>query len=237
MRKLLIIKTGDTFPSISAIQGDFERWIISGINTSQSNCTVIDPRKDTNLPALNEFGAVIVSGSHFMVTDQDAWIKTASEWISRILDKQVPLLGICFGHQLLAYVAGGRVCDNPKGKEFGTVNIYGTAEAKRDRLFQFVKFPFKAHVCHSQTVLEMPKSSLRLAFSALDNLQAFSLGSNAWGVQFHPEFNCFAAQAYIKECREGLSGEGLDPDKLEESCTETPVSQQILQRFGEMFLM
>ena len=67
--------------------------------------------------------AVVVTGAHDMVPEHALWSETASAWLRELVGRQVPTLGICYGHQLLAHALGGEVGYHPRGSEVGTVSV------------------------------------------------------------------------------------------------------------------
>jgi GMP synthase (glutamine-hydrolysing) len=231
---VLIIKTGSTYAELAAQRGDFEDWIISGMGIDRNDILIVDVSQNKTLPSYRKLSGIVVTGSHAMVAEHHAWSEYANQWMSGAIERQIPLLGICYGHQLLAYALGGMVGDNPEGLEFGTVNISLTAEAGKDLLFSKVPHDFPAHVCHKQSVLLLPPGAQVLASSDLDEHQAFVFGTYTWGVQFHPEFDTNAMKKYITTYTQELSEQGTNPKLLLEGCRETPESSSLLQRFYEI---
>ena len=193
---------------------------------------VADVSEGESLPNPEETAGVVITGSHAMVTDHHEWSENTAAWLQDAFAVHVPILGICYGHQLLAYALGGRVGDNPKGREVGTVEVYRTEEAAGDRLLREPETALKAQVSHSQTVLSLPPEATRLAYSDLDANQAFVFGERVWGLQFHPEFDADIMRAYIQYNRDKLVREKRDPDTILMNCRETPESSSILRRFA-----
>jgi GMP synthase (glutamine-hydrolysing) len=232
MKKILVIKTGSTFSSLRARRGDFEQWIISGMHVTQYAAVVVDVSEGESLPNSEETAGVVITGSHAMVTDHHEWSENTAAWLQNAFAAHLPILGICYGHQLLAYALGGKVGDNPKGREVGTVDVYRTGESAGDKLLGEPEASLKAQVSHSQTVLTLPPEATRLAYSDLDPNQAFIFGDRVWGLQFHPEFDADIIRAYVQYSRDKLVRENRDPDTIMMNCKETPESSSILRRFA-----
>jgi GMP synthase (glutamine-hydrolysing) len=169
-----------------------------------------------------------------MVTDNLPWSIRVEKWIQCLLISQIPLLGICYGHQLLARTAGGQVGFHPIGEEIGTVSIHLLPECADDLLFCDLPRSFWAHVAHSQTVLSLPPDALCLASSNHDPNQAFRLGCCAWGVQFHPEYTTKIMRSYIEEQADELCLAGLNVTELYDTVTETPFASQTLRNFAQI---
>jgi GMP synthase (glutamine-hydrolysing) len=232
--RVLIVKAGSTFPELAAALGDFEDWAAAGLGVPRGRVMVRRPPLGETLPDPTGIAAAVVTGSHAMVTDREGWSERAAGWIRDVLAADVPLLAICYGHQLLALAAGGRVADNPLGREFGTAEIRLRREAESDPLFRGLPPVVKAHVCHAQSVTALPPGALLLGSSARDPHQAFRLGRRAWGVQFHPEFPADAARFYVRACAGALRAEGQDPEALESAVCDAPDAAALLRRFGEL---
>ena len=234
MTALLLLKTGSTFPELAAQKGDFEDWILQGMGLDRPDAAIIDVTQQEALPAYAAISGIVITGSHDMVTDGHAWNERTARWLRGAIEGRIPILGICYGHQLLAYACGGGVADNPQGREFGTVDIQLHSEAKDDLLFGHLPNPFPAHVCHTQSVLRLPPDARLLASSAMDAHQAFVIGECAWGVQFHPEFDVEATQAYIRTYTQVLRAQGAEPEQLLQQCRATPQSSGLLKRFYDI---
>ncbi len=236
MQRILVIKTGSTLPSLRATQGDFEDWVISGLAVQSDRVMVADVPANTSLPAPRTVAGVVITGSHTMVTDHEPWSERTAEWLRAAVEQHTPVLGICYGHQLLAYALGGEVGNNPRGLETGTVAVYLNEAGTADRLLGGLANPLRVHVSHQQTVLKLPIDARPLAWSERDEHQAFSMGDHVWGVQFHPEFNAAAVRAYTEDDRELLRAEGQDPDQISAQIEETSYGTEILRRFAQLAL-
>ncbi|MEI6756474.1 MAG: glutamine amidotransferase [Chlorobium sp.] len=234
MKKLYIIKAGSTFSSTLEALGDFDDWIKTALGTPKVPVEVVDIVQGSALPSSEECGGVIVTGSHAMVTDNLAWSLSIESWIPSLVGSGVPLLGICYGHQLLGRAMGGEVGYNPLGKEIGTVGISLTHEAEGDLLFRGIPSLFAAHTTHAQSVLCLPPDAVVLARNSHDQHHAFRIGDCAWGVQFHPEYTAAVMQAYISAQSKTLLRNGQNVERLLQEVTETPFARKVLSNFAEL---
>lgn len=207
MKPILIIKAGTTLPELKNTNGDFENWIISKSSKPRNAFIVTSVFENIPLPQPDHISAVIISGSHANVTENLPWMEKTSQWLHKAGAAKIPILGICFGHQIIAHSFGGKVGFNPAGLELGLTLLKSTPAAKTDVLFAVLPDQFRAFVSHQQSVLVLPSGATKLAFSDEDPNQAFRIDSNIWGVQFHPEFNCDITQAYIDFHREELNSQ------------------------------
>jgi len=231
MKSFIIIKTGSTLPTLRQRLGDFEDWIIRALGSSNAVITVVNIMAGEALPSVDTISGVIITGSPAMVTDKAAWMQRLVIWIPQVLERSIPLLGICFGHQLLAEAMGGHADYHPKGREIGTVSIQLTPEGKQDRLLGALPDNFLAHTTHAQTVIKLPPNALRLAENSFEIHHAFRLGDSAWGMQFHPEFSADIMRAYVNEQSASLLKEGHNVDELKAAICNTNAANSLLKRF------
>ena len=230
MDPVLIVKTGTTFAGIRKTFGDFEDWILRGMGCSGLNARVVNVCLGEAVPE-GKFSGVAIAGSHAMVTDREPWSERLVPWICRWIDKRIPLLGICYGHQLLAHAMGGRVGEHTGGPEIGTVRISIRPEAAFDFLLDGLPSDFVAHVTHWQTVLRLPAGAVCLAQSDIEPHHMFRIGPCAWGVQFHPEFCENIMRAYVDAQAVAMAARGLDAEAVRAGVRPTPDSARLLSLF------
>ena len=232
MKKILIIKAGSTIPSIVPRRGDFEDWIMTAMGLPLDRFSVVSVYQGQVLPSFSEVGAIIVTGSPAMVTDREVWSEYSARYLTDAVQQQIPVLGICYGHQLLAHALGGRVDFHPRGREIGTYDISLSEEGRQDLLFSTLGQSFPVHTTHSQTVTELPPGSLILAGNDFDPHHAVRFSKLAWGMQFHPEFDADIMRMYISERRQVLAEEGLDVDGLLAGIKESREGASLLKGFA-----
>lgn len=234
MKKLLVIKAGTTLFHLQKKFGDFEKWILNPMKIDVKRVLTRSVYRGEPLLKYDEVAGVVISGSHDMLTDHLPWMEETAQWLNGAVKKQVPILGICFGHQMLAYALGGLVEYNPRGAEYGTVHIRFSLVRTHDALFHSLPTQIDVQVSHQQSVMELPDGAVWLAGSDGDPHQAFRFGPNAWGVQFHPEFNLEIMRAYITENAALLKRQGKDALQIHADCRETPYGAEILNRFARI---
>jgi GMP synthase (glutamine-hydrolysing) len=234
MDPLLIIKTGTTLASLAGERGDFEDWISAGMGLDRNRVTVIAVYEGEELPDPKRFAGVVVTGSSAMVSDRETWSESTAEWLRDAVRCTTPVLGICYGHQLLAHALGGRVGPNPRGRQIGTVRVQLAENAGEDPLLAEFGDSLRAHTTHAEAVLELPDAATRLGSSRGDPNTAFSFGTTAWGVQFHPEFDAYVMKRYIEERRGLLIAENIDADVQLGAVEECPDGETLLRRFAKL---
>ena len=226
----LILQTGR--PTLSLRRhGGFDPWIRVGAGLGRSEIAVVDVEAGAALPSRSDYAGVFVTGSPAMVTEHRDWSERSADWLREAAHAGLPILGICYGHQLLAYALGGTVANNPHGRELGTVRIELAADAATDPLLQGVDGSMSAQVSHMQSVLQPPAEARVLAFNDHDACQAFRWGRSAWGVQFHPEFSTQYMRGYILARRTALAEEGRDMRDMLAHVRAAPHARRVLRRF------
>lgn len=234
MKPLLILKTGTTLPEISETRGDFEDWISRGVQFDEGEVEVAKVYEGEALPDPAEISGVVITGSSALVTEKEDWSEQSAAWLPAVIEREIPVLGICYGHQLLAHALGGRVERNPRGREIGTVEVRLGADAHADDLLGSLPQTISVQVSHVESVVKLPAAAKHHGVSSRDLNQAFAFGSSAWGVQFHPEFDADIVRGYIQGRRGLLLAEGLDPDALLDAANDTSHGSDLLQRFGQL---
>lgn len=232
MKPVLIIRTGRAPDPIRARHGDFPHWFRLGAQLSVARLKVIDVAAGEALPAPEEVAGALITGSAAMVTERAPWSERTAGWIRDAMDVELPLFGVCYGHQLMAHALGGRVDYLPGGREIGTLPIQVSQDARHDPVASALPSSFRAHTTHEQSVLEVPRGVAVLASSARDPHHLLRYGRNAMSVQFHPEFNADVMRAYIHRKRMDMHREGFDPHHTFRQVAPTPIARRLLRHFA-----
>lgn len=232
--QLLFLQVGHTFEEIARDRGDYDVWFRRALGQTQASFRVCKVADGEPLPQHYGFRGVVVSGSWAMVTDREPWSEASAAYLREAHERGVPVLGVCYGHQLLAHAFGGEVGYNPDGRHAGTASIELSEAGQKDALLSGLPSPLLAQVSHSQRVLSLPEGATLLAHTGLDPYHAFRLGETSWGVQFHPEFDASVSRRYIELRREKIHAEGLDPEALLATVRESDVGARLLARFAQL---
>lgn len=234
MKSLLILKVGDAFPEVVRDHGDFETLFQKALVEKSFTASVFDPRTGDALPDPGTIGGLFITGSHSMVSEREPWSEALKPWLRKARDADVAMLGVCYGHQLMAAAFGGHSDFHPAGRESGTHEVCLTKLGRRDPLLGTLPERFSAHLTHAQSVLEPPAGTAILASNAHDPHQALRYGRRQWSVQFHPEFTPPVMRAYLERQRAPLRDLGRNPQELIDRVTATPEAGQLLTRFAQL---
>jgi GMP synthase (glutamine-hydrolysing) len=133
-------------------------------------------------------GVVVLGGSMGALDDHIApYLPAVRALLRAAVAEEVPTLGICLGHQLLAAANGGTIARNPLGPEIGAQLVAKRSAAAADPLFAPLPITPDVIQWHYDEVTTLPPGAIQLASSPGCEQQAFRLGRLAWGVQFHIE--------------------------------------------------
>ena len=161
------------------------------------------PQQQHAQPPLAEFSGVLITGSPATLTRPEPWMEVAVETIREAAEMQVPLLGVCFGHQLVGCAFGAPTTRAPENGELGSLALTLSDAGKSDPLFRDCPDSFKAHFSHQDQVdpVSVTCSNGLRVLASTDNtqVQALAGGDFIRSVQFHPEFDAALMSSYIKE--------------------------------------
>ena len=143
------------------------------------------------LNSLSDYTHVILSGSEASPMEDYGWETPMADVLTHCQEQRKPVLGICYGHQLLVRLLAGkeylRVAPKP---EFGWANV----QLKANPLFEGLKDPVFV-LSHYDEALALPSDFTLLAESERCPVHAFQYGQlPIWGVQFHPEYDLASSQ-------------------------------------------
>ena len=227
---LLLVQMGHPPTDIRTAVGEQPDWFKTALG-DVGPIKVVCPFEGERLPAAGTFSGAVISGSWAMVTDHEEWSERTANWLREIIGAGVPVLGVCYGHQLMAYALGGAVDYHPQGSEVGQIAVSLNDAARHDPLLEGLPNSFDTFLSHEQSVLTLPSCAVVLAASSHDPHQIIRYSSTALSVQFHPEFSAPVMNKIITSRSERVAMKGKDRDALLAAVSDTPFSRAILQRF------
>jgi GMP synthase-like glutamine amidotransferase len=173
------------------------------------------PEADSAPAETSGYDAVFVFGGAMHVDHEDRhpWLRDEKTLLDDLLERDVPMLGVCLGAQLIAEAAGA-VVGRASRPEIGWHEVEVVAEGRSDPLLGPLAPRFEAFQWHSYE-FPLPPGATPLARSATC-LQAYRVGDSTWGIQFHAEVSGADAEAWIDDYRsdEDAVRIGLDVDGL-----------------------
>lgn len=154
-------------------------------------------RNPDESPEIGKYHGLIILGGHMGVYEGEKYthIKTECRLIEEALKKDIPVLGICLGSQLLAHVLGAEVRKHTV-REVGWCDVHFLDNAKDDPLLQHFNPSEKLFQLHGDT-FDLPKSAVHLAYSNECPSQAFRYGDKAYGFQFHLEVDTHMIERWL----------------------------------------
>lgn len=177
--------------------GSMKDWL----DAKNADVTYTRFYESAELPLLDNLDLIIAMGGPMSVNDEEElpWLVAEKQFVREAIERGIPTIGICLGAQLMASAMGARVYPGKK-KEIGWFPI--TAVANTSDAFRFPQETTVFH-WHGET-FDLPAGAVHLARSKGCEHQAFQLGRNAFGLQFHLETTPQSLDAIMTNCRNEL---------------------------------
>lgn len=179
------------------------------------------------------FDRVILSGSKTSALDDAPWISELHRFVQSALNEGIPYLGVCYGHQTLARVLGGKdTCRRGETPEFGWTKIERTGESV---LLDGLPKAFYSFSAHFEEVGTPPPGLNVLARSEGCAVQAFQLEDKpVFGIQFHPERNAIEAERTFEQRRKEKTPEHLLHPSRSKELYDPKIGERIFKNFLEL---
>lgn len=244
--KLGILQTGEVRDNLQAEHGHYPemfKWLLADYNFDYA---VYDVRTPTYPARFDECDGYIITGSRHSTYEAGLdWIAPLKKYIADIHEQtDIPLLGICFGHQIVADALGGRSSKSPNGWGLGLHRwqvtnrpawMDGDASSNGDASTDSNNTApdhLSLYVSHQDQVEQLPPAACRVLVSDFCRNAGFAIANRVFCLQGHPEFTSEFTRALI-----GLRVDDISPQAYEErmhSC-RTPADTALCARWIAQF--
>ena len=159
-----------------------------------------------------DYSAIIILGAPESANDDLAYLKDEMTLIQNSVEREIPVLGICLGSQLIAKAFGAKIYQGRK-KEIGIYHDIEFDNQSKSSIFSGINSPATVFHWHGDT-FDLPQKALRLAHSKNYQNQALQIGS-AVGVQFHLEATEETIRLWLEKSKDELRKVSyIDPDEI-----------------------
>ncbi len=187
--KIGVLQTGTVAPELIGQHGPyvtmFERMLKAA--DPAFSVSLWDVNEKHEIPASpHEAEGWIVTGSRHGVYEDHAWIEPLKSFLRAVHADGTPMVGVCFGHQIMAEALGGKVEKSERGWGCG---IHEYTLSERPEWMDEPKETIAIHAMHQDQVVAVPPGARVLAGSDFCPYAALAYGETAMSVQPHPEFD------------------------------------------------
>ncbi|MBT3428511.1 MAG: GMP synthase [Gammaproteobacteria bacterium] len=201
-----LLQTDSVLPHLQVVHGDYPamfRQVLEQTGLS-FEMSVFDVEHGCYPADLDECDGYVITGSRMSVYDDEPWIKELGSFVQELDKQQKKLVGICFGHQLVAHVLGGKTQASNKGWGVGCHNsrLLTTVAKNLPGVDEFSLLS-----SHKDQVSELPPNADLIASNAFCEIAAMRIEDHILTFQGHPEFTPAYSKALLDMRRELLGEE------------------------------
>jgi len=186
------------------------------------NTEIINICHGEKIDNIHHYDGYIISGSRSCHKDKSGWINYLKDLVDEIHINNIPCLAVCFGHQIVADMFGGKTTVKSNGEE-GFQEVPTSSNGEAIKLFSNLPNPLKIYQSHNDAVSEAPPKSTNV-ISNEKCIQYYEIGS-IYSIQSHPEISVINAVSIAKR-----DGQNID-EILNGVTEETSSSHLILHNF------
>lgn len=195
--------------------------------------SAIDLQFPETLVGIN--GVILAGSGEFMLSREDGkgvWLEPTFDFIQKVLDANIPFLGVCFGYQLLCLQQGGDIIRDEQMRETGTYNVHRLESGEGDHLFKGIPNTFGAQFGHQDTAVNHPEHLIPLSRTNRVEVNAVKVtGKQAWGVLFHPELSRERMRSRLRMSSPNYLEGGKTVEDVLSQFEDVPESTKTLHNF------
>ncbi len=195
--KIGILMTGHALPELAQRRGDYDALFAELLGGRGFDFESHDVEAGKLPRRPDEADGWLITGSKHGVYEDHPWIPPLEEFIRAVHAEGRPLVGVCFGHQIVAQALGGKVVKHPGGWSVGPTEYVIEGE------------PMVLNAWHQDQVVERPEGARLIGSSDFCENAALVYGDNILTIQPHPEFDADVIATLIDR-----RGQGIVPPPL-----------------------
>lgn len=218
-----LLQLGYIHPDVAATEGDYPEAFAALLAGHDIELTTYDVPAGQRPKSPRDHDGWLASGSANSAYEPLAWIGDTGRFLLEVVDADVPLVAICFGHQLLAQAMGGTVARADVGWGVG-VHHYDVVGPARPWMAGPVS-ELRVIASHQDQVVEAPDGIELLATSTHCRVAGYTVGSRALALQAHPEFTPAVSRGLL-DLRRGAIGEARTDAAL--ATLDEPIDQDLI---------
>ena len=226
-----ILQTDSVLPQFQAEHGNYPSMfeaLFKGVNATLE-FTTYDVQKA--VPTVVDCDAYLITGSRHSVYEELAWIGQLAAFVERTLAADRKIMGICFGHQLMAHFFGGHVAAHDEG---WAVGVHHSQVVAQQPWMPDTQDSFALLSSHQDQVQALPAGGEVYLSNDFCRIAGYTVGDQVITVQSHPEFSANYARTLLDHRRE-LYGEALygrSIASLDEPTSEREIARWLLAFAG-----
>lgn len=202
--KFSVLKAGRSTRAARERIGDMDRMFIDLLSQPGDQWESHDVEHDVFPGQIGDYDGFVITGGRASAYDTDGWVLRLVETVREAYARNIPILGVCLGHQVVAKALGGEVGVNSRGWDIGLSTVTLTPEGERLAGLGQAPQPLRVLETHQDIVTTLPPGAVHLAFSAKTLYEMYHVGSAVFCMQGHPEMDNEEVREIISIRREDL---------------------------------
>ena len=194
MTRVGLLECDHVDEGLRSVDGDYRDMFTHLMAPHRLELVPVDARNGELPETASDFDAYLITGSRASVYDDEPWIDDLSAFVRDVADAGAPLVGICFGHQLLAHALGGEVRKAETGWGVGPHEV--TIEAPEPWMEPGPLRP-RLQYMHQDQVVRLPEGGQVIGASDHCPVAMLRVGDRLLGMQAHPEFSTAFVEALL----------------------------------------